>query len=75
MPTEKHKNIEKYTSTIILAYNNMVGTIFSRAHKLKTKMTDDLSCSMQYSRIIENAVQSSIIVTNQLLDFSLLFRP
>jgi len=73
--TERYKDIEIYTSAIILSYNNMVGAIFSRAHKLKMKLTDDLSFSMQYSRIIENAVQSSIIVTNQLLDFSLLFRP
>ena len=75
IPTEKQKNIEICASTIILAYNNMVGAIFSRAHKLRMKPTDDLSFSMQYSRIIENAVQSSIAITNQLLDFSLLIRP
>jgi len=72
---KKQEDIEIYSFAIILAYNNMVGTIFSRAHKLKMKPTDDLSYSMQYSRIIENAIQSSIAVTNQLLDFSLLLRP
>jgi hypothetical protein len=73
--TERQKDIEVCASAIILAYNNLVGAIISRAHKLRMKLTDDLSFSMQYSRIIENTVQSSIIVTNQLLDFSLLIRP
>jgi hypothetical protein len=75
IPTDGQKDIEICASTIIPAYNNMVGAIIFRAHKLKMKLTDDLSFSMQYSRIIENAVQSSIAVTNQLLDFSLLIRP
>jgi hypothetical protein len=73
--TERQKDIEICASAIILAYNNLVGTIIFRTHKLKMKLTDDLSFSMQYSQIIENAVQSSIAVTNQLLDFSLLLRP
>jgi hypothetical protein len=70
--TERQKDIEICLSAIMPAYNNMVGAILSRAHELKMKLTEDLSSSMQYSKIIENAVQSSIAVTNQLLDFSLL---
>jgi hypothetical protein len=72
IPTDRQKDIELCASTIFLAYNNMVDAIILRAHKLKMKLTDDLSFSMQYSKIIENAVHCSITVTNQLLDFSLL---
>ncbi len=72
--TNRQEDIEICASAIILAYNNMVEAIIFRAHKLKMKLADDLSFSMQYSRIIGNAVRSSITVTNQLLDFSLLIR-
>jgi len=75
MGTERQEDVEIYATAIILAYNKMVSTIFSRTHKLKMELNDDLSFLMQYSKIIENAIQSSIVVTNQLLDFSLLLRP
>jgi len=75
MSIKRQEEIEIYRSSIILAYNNMIGAILSRAHKLKMKPTDDLSFSMRYSTLIENAIQSSIAVTNQLLDFSLSIRP
>ncbi len=74
MPTKRQEDIEIFTTAIILAYNNMVGAIFYRTQKLKTKPTDDISFSTQYSRIVKNAIQSSIEVTNQLLNFSLFIR-